>query len=523
MINQLRKASEHIYTRIIIGLMIVAFISWGVNDFKKNYSGEDIVQFKYLQNISFEEFSIRKRENLIRSYKQDGSKDSKTQDAELNYLTLNQLINERIIDSIIKDYELDINKEIFVEYIKGIKIFQNENGVFDKELFDKMLSSSSLSPEEFISSYKRMLLENLIFSIYQSSTYVPDLLKENILNYILDKRTFDLVSIDLANKTESKIQNYTEEELEDFYLQNQKLFESPESRKLNYVVIDYKNLLHDPELNDSDLIDYYENNKENFENKTFNESKSEIESILKSKDQSNQIDDFVKLLEDEIASGLSLRQISQKRNFDIFSIENFTENYKITEPYLKDFKDSIMGMQEREVSYPVEIKNGLIIFEIEKIRAAEIPPLKDIRIKVLSIFENNLYKKLNLETMQNFTKTTNFNNFIEQASRNGFDIKNNISISRNKTYDEKNLPELLLNEIFITNSGEVTKLVVHNDIAYVAKINNVSSDSITKDAKDKIKQNINNNIKQNTIDDMITHLKHKNQIRVNTKLLEKEE
>jgi peptidyl-prolyl cis-trans isomerase D len=438
-------------------------------------------------------------------------------------MTLNQLIDERIVDSIIKDYKLDISDETFADYIQGIKAFQNEEGIFDKSLFDRVLASSNLSSEEFINSYKRMLLENLIFGIYQSSAYVPNLLKENILNYILDKRTFDLVSIDLSSKSHVKIPNYTEQELEDFYHQNQKLFEVPESRKLNYIIIKYKDLLQKSKVNDLNILDYYEKNKENFENKTFDESKAEIESILKSNMESSQISDFLKALEDEIALGLSLNQISKKQDLKIYSIEDFTKDYQSKEPDLKDFKDRIMNMQEQEVSYPMEVKEGLIIFEIEKIKNTETPTLKEIYNKVVVAWENHQYEQNNLGIIQNFAQIANSQNFIDQASKLGLDINHDISVSRNKQDNDKNIEDSLLNEVFISNINQITKLVIYNGKAYIAKINNISKNSISNEEEDNIKQNINNNIKRSMIDDIITHLKYINKVQINTKLLEREE
>ena len=472
MIKQFRKASEHLYTRIFIGLIVLAFILWAISDFKNNYVNDDyVVEFKYLPNITLEEFLIKKRENLLQS-SQD-NKDSPEEENKLIYLTLNQLINERLINKVIKDQMLDIDNITFIENIKKTKAFQNEDGLFDKAKFEKFLSTANISQEEFMNSYKQMLLQNLIFNIYESSIYIPNLLQKNILDYSLERRIFDLVSIDKLNIKYTKLPAYTEKDLKEFFDQNQNLFKLEESRKLNYVIVSYNDLGTKYNPNTEYLAHYYEENKNDFEGKTLDQSKDEIINILKNVEKSNQTNSFIKILEDEIAAGNTLDQISKEHKLKISFIENFTNSYSTKEEFLNDFKNTIIGMQEKEVSYPIEIDNGLVIFEIEKINPARIAEFKDALKEIDVSFKNHKYEELNFAKMKEFATIANSDNFIKEASQRGFNVDNDISIARDRSCDKKELPSNLLNEIFKHSPQQMTDIIQDKDYYYVAIIRNI--------------------------------------------------
>jgi peptidyl-prolyl cis-trans isomerase D len=522
MIKQFRKASEHLYTRIFIGLIVFAFILWGITDFKNNYVNDNyLVEFKYLPNITLEEFLTKKRENLLQS--SQSNKDSPEEENKLTYLTLNQLINERLINKVIKDQMLDIDNITFIENIKKTKAFQDEDGLFDKARFEKFLSSTNISQEEFMNSYKQMLLQNLIFNIYESSIYIPKILQKHILNYSIEKRIFDLVSVEKLNSKGLQLPIYTEKDLKEFFDQNQNLFKLEESRQLNYVRISYNDLATKYTPNHDEIARYYEENKNDFEGKTLEQSKNQIINLCQNIEKSNQIYILIKNLEDEIAAGNTLDQISKKHKLKINFIENFTNSYIPEESFLKDFKDTIIGMQEREVSYPIEIDNGLIIFEIEKINPAKIPEFKDVLKKIDVIFRKHKYEELNFAKMKEFATIANSNNFIKEASQRGFNIDSNISITRNGSKDRKELPSNLFNEIFKHSPQQITDIIQDKDYYYIAIIRNILKNPIDSKSEELIKNNIQKDIKQSIIDDMLLDTQFINQIKVNSKLLQQQD
>jgi parvulin-like peptidyl-prolyl isomerase len=521
MIKQLRKASEHLYTRIFIGLIVVAFIGWGISDFKNHYSNNDVVQFKYLPNIGLEEFTLRKRENLIRSYSQNENRaiDSKEDDLKITNLTLNQLINERLIDKLIKDYELEISDKDFIQHIKKIKIFHNDKGVFDKSIFDRVIASSNMSSEEFIDSYKKNLLQNLILNSYNSAIYVPNILENYIVNYMFDTRMVDIAYIDLTSAKYTQPINYTEKNLQDFYLQNQKLFELPESRNIKYLQVSYDELVNNNQVTELDINTYYNDNKSNFENQTLQEASKEIESILQSSSRSRQISDVIKKLEDQIASGQTLRQISEQNKLKINSINNFSKDYHSGLYYLNDLKDTILGMQEQEISYPIELKDGIIIFEVEEIKKSQVPKFNDIYKEVEAKWINSAYKKQNLDIMEKLKKTANHKNFITEAKKIGLNLQENIVFTRNGVPTHLNVPEEILNEIFKSSKGDTTNIIIKNDKAYICLLKDVYIGKGDKKDIEKIQDNFSLSFKQSLIEDLISSIRLDNNIKINQKML----
>ena len=520
MIKQLRKASEHLYTRIFIGLMVAAFILWGVNDFKENTMNDDVVKLKYSDNIEIEEFLLRKRENLIKFQQSKDFQGSKEELNKITDLTLDQLINERLVKQIIENSDIDISDETFYGYIQKLATFQNEMGEFDRKKFDKFLLNSSISEQEFISSYKQTILGRLVFDTYINSIYVPKILDNNILNYSLETRIFDVASIDLSNIASFDKYKYTQKDLEEFYNKNREIFKIKEYRDINYMTISYADIIKNFKVEDRDIESYYKENQDDFNGKNLEEAKKEIPSILASKQKSEQLNKFVNLLEDEIASGVTIDEIARKYNFAIHSILNFSDEQN--QPPLNDFKNTLMGMEEKELSYPIETKDGLIIFEVKKINQARVAELSEIQKIVEEEFKKDLYRKINLESINSFSRISNKQNFISEAAKHGLKVKTNLSITRKEYANAKDLPESLINEIFSTKSGESTKVSIEKDRAFIAFVKEIKQKVEDQNSIKQILDNIQNRVKISFIDDIILHLNNINQIKINKRFLERE-
>ena len=217
---------------------------------------------------------------------------------------LSSLVSMTLLDLEIKDLNLILSKEIIVNKLKNNRNFQDENGKFQRTLYEKFLLTNNMSAAMYETGLKNNALQKQLFTYISGGAKSPDFLVNR--HYIENNRKLDIEFTKL-NKHYKKEVEFTNEEI--------KIFINDNSEKLKQDIIDFsyaiitpKNLIGLDEFNQAffDAIDEIDNkisknidfksiinelniksitkkdyinleNKETVENKIYNSRKDKIE------------------------------------------------------------------------------------------------------------------------------------------------------------------------------------------------------------------------------------------------------
>ena len=217
---------------------------------------------------------------------------------------LSSLVSMTLLDLEIKDLNLILSKEIIVNKLKNNRNFQDENGKFQRTLYEKFLLTNNMSAAMYETGLKNNALQKQLFTYISGGAKSPDFLVNR--HYIENNRKLDIEFTKL-NKHYKKEVEFTNEEI--------KIFINDNSEKLkqdfidfSYAIITPKNLIGLDEFNQAffDAIDEIDNkisknidfksiinelniksitkkdyinleNKETVENKIYNSRKDKIE------------------------------------------------------------------------------------------------------------------------------------------------------------------------------------------------------------------------------------------------------
>ena len=222
---------------------------------------------------------------------------------------LSSLVSIKILELEIKDLNLVMSKDVLAEKIKKNKNFQDENGKFQRTIYEKFLLTNNTNAPIYEVKLRNNALQKKLFTYISGGSISPKFL---VNKYYKEKnRKLDINYINL-NNFYKKTNEFTEQEI--------KIFLDKNSNKLkqdyidfSYAVITPKNLTGSEEFNQAffDKIDDIENkisknidfntiikeleikptvkkdylnleNKETIENKIYNSRKDKIE-ILEDK------------------------------------------------------------------------------------------------------------------------------------------------------------------------------------------------------------------------------------------------
>lgn len=539
MLTNIRKKSHNPFVRIMLALMALSFIGWAAHDvFKSSYS-QDVVVFDRANNITLNHFLKVKSEEINMIQKQQGSilSEAEIKQLDINNSVLSKLINDSIINYLISYYSLDISDNLVLSFIKRIPIFQNEQGKFDSNIFHKILNNSHQNQEEYLMHVKNALLQDAFKDIFLNTFKVPQIMTENIVNYMAESRDFNLFMIDLNKKVvDLALQEPSEEQLKNFYDNNKALFTVPETRNITYINIPRVFIRNKVHIKDDELLAFYYENQDDYSADFEKVKKQVIDDFKQQKTDELQME-LAQNLEDDIDSGANMQEIADKYNLQLQNMDNVTYDAIVNNKLaLYEAADNIFNMIESEISYPLQINQdnfALLIVELRSITPANVQNFSKVINKVKELWYVEQSRNANIQAITQFAQQYASNNM---ANNKLIDTHKNLKLIRSDLNSENYvngsvssnnkksaagatkimLPQELKFAIFFTPVGQNTQIVTMENHAYFAHINsrNTNQDKV-KEINDQYAQNIDGTIKHSIFEELIDYFMKKERTKIN--------
>lgn len=525
MLRNIRKMANSITTRILLGVVVIAFIVFGIKDVLQTTNNLNLVTFSSGKNITEQDFAKAKSEEIAIIQKQNNINltDEDIKELEIDQIILQRLINNNILNYITQYYELDLSEKTIIQFIKQAPIFTNSYGEFDLQIFHSVIRNSYQKEEEYLQRLKEEILKSALLNIFSETFDVPKTMIVNVINYLSEKRNVDLVQIDLDNTNNMFVYPaVTKDELEKFYNNNQALFTIPEMRNLSYVTFPSSMIKQKIKVTDEELMDFYQNNIDEFDNKNFDKVKQQVAiGLKKQKFEELQIE-FNKNLEDAVASGSSLKEIAEKYDLSLQHMNSVTYS-RITSSktiFPQDISDHIFEMAIGEVSYPIETNNDgeLLLVEVSAVSPSVLESFAVAEGNVEKLWKLQWLRRFNLDKFNMIAKTYDSRSTdLQQLKKLGATVNSKYSIIREdlRSDNESSHHHELDNIIFQTKVGSNTPVFTKNNKAYFAYIKSISIDNTRANTnKQSNSGNIANNIRQGIIEEMVQYFGQQNNMKI---------
>ena len=318
---------------------------------------------------------------------------------------LTSLVSMTLLDLEIKDLNLVLSQETIAERLKKNKNFQDENGTFQRTLYEKFLLTNNMSAAMYEIKLRNNSLQKELFTYISGGAKSPKFLIDKYFRE--NNRKLDIEFINL-NKFYKKNSEFTDKEIKIFIDENSDKLEQ-DFVDFSYAIITPKNLIGLDEFNQAffDAIDEIDNkisknidfktiinelnikpiikkdyinleNKETIENKIYNSRKDKIEIL---EDNGTFIFYQIDNIQSKLPNLDDDKFIIQIKNL-LFQKEKFEFN--------KDILDQLDNKKFNEVSFN-ELGDG----EIETVQLNS--------IKDFNKFENNSVEILYSIPINTFT------------------------------------------------------------------------------------------------------------------------
>ncbi len=385
MLLKIREKSQGVFAWVILLLICVPFALWGIQNYVGGGSETAVV------TVGGKEFF---QQDLNRAYSQfsQNLQGTNFDEKEVKKLAVEKLIKDEVLLQYVVSQGLVVTDQAARDFISGLQYFQTD-GKFDNKQYKAMLATQRMSPSEFVGRIKKALvMEQFQRSIVESS-FATDKDIENFFKIQNQTRDVEIAAIALEVVTEQP----TEQEVEEYYQQNQDLYLTTEKVAIEYVELSLDELAKQIEPSDEELAAYYEEQKDLYTTK----ERRKISHILFAftKDAGNEVVQLERALKAKkelaekefsvLAAEVSDDKLTASKGGDLGLF-----NLGVME---KEFEDAASSLQLNQVSEPVKSAFGYHLIKVTELIPGEIKSLESIKAELSLAYqraqaESNFYE-----------------------------------------------------------------------------------------------------------------------------------
>ncbi len=492
MLDIIRNLVASIFGKILLGIMVLSFALWGVGDLLNSGNSQlaakvgkqkvTLDDFYYEFQRSIDDFnnSLEKKITLAEAFEE-----------KIHTLVINEMVYDQMINVYANNNNIFVNNEILKKIIKSMPQFQNEDGSFNKTIYEYSIQDSFPSEKIFLDEVRNLYLRGHLFDLFDSSISLNKKIHKLILDFEGETRDFEYFTINNIPFDEPVL---TETELNDYFTENEKNFRVPKSVILDLIQINYQDFANDVDIDETILKEEYENNLAAYTTpETRDIEFARFDNIL---DANNYREIILNLSDTEIKS---------------YNKENDVSFNKIENLKFDDFDiilaEKIFNLSEGKISKPIDTEElGFYIVKLNSINLE----------KVISFEEASNEIRQNLiqdEAYDIFDETVNLADELLISGYGLNEISDEINIEVSKNIDFREISNSIESTEFLVtiNSEDIgyqSEIYLDDDTATIVKIVNITESYIPKfeDVRNEVVSKL-IEIKQNQfLDDTLTNI-----------------
>ena len=261
MLQKLFTLSSSIYMRALFGVLLIAFIIFGIGDVFRNKgaTGGDVAVVGD-QHITPDQLMKQMQQQT----RQFGGRIDVATLKRIGYLdhVLDGMIDNTLMEMAAHDEGLAVGDRQAIEEIQKIPVFQDEKThQLDKERFQRILAANQINESEFVTYLKRETATKLLADSELPLMPVPSLLVDATYKFQNETRRGQILRIMNAD---IKVPAPTPDQLGDYYHKHEAEFTAPEYRDFSFLYMDLGSFADKASVTPDELKQAYEARQADF-------------------------------------------------------------------------------------------------------------------------------------------------------------------------------------------------------------------------------------------------------------------
>ena len=407
MFDSIRK-HQRLLQFLLLLLIFPAFAFFGVSGYQRFLSDDDSVASVAGSKITRQEFDQGLRRQMDQMRQVLGAQlDPKMFDtpAARNEI-LEGLIAQRALLVEAMNRNLAVSDAQLRATILSIPGLSKTDGGFDMDRYKSLLSAQGMSEAMFQSQLRRDLALQALPDAVSQSAIVPRAVIERVIaaqEQVREVRELKFLAADYAAQVKP-----TDEQLKKHYDENAAAFETPESAKVEYLVLDAASLAGQVALGADDVKTYYEQNKARYgapEERRASHILIKVEPGAKDADKQAARAKAEELLK-QARGGADFAALAKANSQDPGSATQGGDlGFFARDTMVKPFADAAFALKEGELSGVVESEFGMHVIKLTGIKPGSTKTFDQVKPEIEAELKQQQAAKKFAESAESFTNT----------------------------------------------------------------------------------------------------------------------
>jgi len=403
MLSFIRDRAQGWIAWVIVGLLIIPFALWGVNEYVGN-GGKLVAATVNDTEIGQREFQQAFYAQRSRMQQMLGGQyDTQLFDPQIKQRVINELIDRELLLQSADELGFRVSDQTVVAMIQGLDTFR-EDGIFSASLYQQQLQSQGESPVVFERRVKRVMTAGQLPDGLANSVFVTDAELNAVIRLEQQQRDFQYFVLNTAQFQDESLAD--DAAIKSYYQQHADRFMTAEKVRVEYVELSAAALKSDEEPSEEELHEFYEANQNQFSVAGERQASHILIQLEEGADEAA-IAAARKKAEDLVAklnAGESFESLAKENSDDPGSAETGGDlgyfGRDIMEP---DFEEAAFSLKLGEVSKPILTSFGYHIIKVTGIREKETKPFAEVRDEILAQFQNDAAERQYFELAEKLT------------------------------------------------------------------------------------------------------------------------
>ncbi len=464
MLGLFRRKAQSPTIQATIVIIILVFIFWGVGRNDSNKALNAVAM------VNDEPITVR---DYQKQYEQtmNGLRDQLGGSIPSGLLeTLN--IKKQVVDKLIQSalmrqgaakVGLYVSDQELQNSIKDMEAFKN-NGIFDVGQYEQILAGSRMTVSQFETSMRYDLLASKVLDHLGRFGHVSPAALKDIFAYQFQGSKLDYVTFS-ADAFSAKVDK-TDAKLTAFFDANKAKYQSAPQVKIKYLQFASADFTKDAAPSAEAIAQYYQNNIARY---NLPERRQARHILIKSATSASPEEKAAsrKQIEEiaaKIKGGEDFATLAKERSEDTSAKQGGDLGLFGRGQMVKPFEDAVFAMKEGQVSDIVETPFGLHLIKLEKIVAAKVQPVDEVKEGIVKQLTTDAAKAKAFEAVngayEQIIVAGSLGKYAESQANamNGAIISSELFTQTNPPKELQALPELV-NAAFALNKGELSSII----------------------------------------------------------------
>ena len=380
MLTEIRDRSSGWFAWIIAGLIIIPMAFWGVHEYAGS-SPEPAIVTVGEQKITQRQFQaqLNTAQQQQRQAMGERANNELLNSDFFKQTVLQRMVNSAMIEQVAEQQNYQIGDEQLADFIKQSDFFQVD-GKFDQTAYERYIQSTRYSKTQFENRVRDDNRIGQVMSGYQNSAIVlPEEVKQ-LLAIQAEKRTFDIITLKQKDYVEGV--SVSEQEISDYYTENDQQFLDPEKMSINFVELDINQILNEIEVDEDEIRAYYDENADSYISQETRKTRHILISTNDGEDEAQQKAKADGLVE-QLRAGSDFALLAKEYSDDTGSASNGGDLGVVEKGQMvAEFEEATFALEQGKISDPVKSQFGYHIIQVEKINLPVQQSFDDVKFDI---------------------------------------------------------------------------------------------------------------------------------------------